>query len=455
MTLTIDRTSIAIGGTARLTAVVSEASFTAPHNGTMVTFTGGLGTFNPIEAPTVGGIARTTYTGTTSGTSKLGAFSGPAKATEIEVLVGSAAAERVTVRTEPATLPAQGGTVTVIANVQDKGGSGLPHAAVNFTVDNGTLSANTAFTDANGEARVTLTTTRTTKVDANVSGKSATQFTLTALAAPTVTVGSCSATPFVGVAVSCTITPTVTTGGAPITNVVVNWGDGTPEVSLGPITGATVSSHVYSRADTYTVVATATDANGQFGRGSAAVTVNRSLPTVTITCPTTATVGVGGSFTVTPPSSPPIQISNITVDFGDGTSRNLGAPTGATSFTKAYGAEGGYTAVATITDIVGQRGSASCSVVVGRATSPVVTFTQSSDVSTPATTAVPESFTVSATTATGVTLRSIVVTRQNGEVLYNATGSGSFAARVTAGDILTATATDSAGNTGIAQLVVR
>jgi hypothetical protein len=86
MTLTIDRTSIAIGGTARLTAVVSEASFTAPHNGTMVTFTGGLGTFNPIEAPTVGGIARTTYTGTTSGTS--GSFA--ARVTAGDILTATA-----------------------------------------------------------------------------------------------------------------------------------------------------------------------------------------------------------------------------------------------------------------------------------------------------------------------------------------------------------------------------
>ena len=260
-------------------------------------------------------------------------------------------------------------------------------------------------------------------------------------APPVVTVGvivQLTATPTNGVALH---DPTVTVGAASAVNV--NWVADFPDTFASTLVVRVVVS--VTRASPFASV------NAVF-----ALSVPLSTVKLTAACgrplpPLSCTLAI----TVTPPSSPPIQISNITVDFGDGTSRNLGAPTGATSFTKAYGAEGGYTAVATITDIVGQRGSASCSVVVGRATSPVVTFTQSSDVSTPATTAVPESFTVSATTATGVTLRSIVVTRQNGEVLYNATGSGSFAARVTAGDILTATATDSAGNTGIAQLVVR
>src|SRR5215213_1161939 len=85
ITLTVDKTSVPIGGTAVLTAVVSEVSGTAPQNGTMVTFNSAFGTITPQEAPTVGGIARATFTGTESGTAKVGAFSGPAKATEVEV----------------------------------------------------------------------------------------------------------------------------------------------------------------------------------------------------------------------------------------------------------------------------------------------------------------------------------------------------------------------------------
>src|SRR5689334_4441935 len=88
ITLTVDKTSVPIGGTATLTAVVTEASGTAPQNGTMVTFNGAFGTITPQEAPTVGGIARATFTGTASGTSKVGAFSGAAKATEVDIRVG-------------------------------------------------------------------------------------------------------------------------------------------------------------------------------------------------------------------------------------------------------------------------------------------------------------------------------------------------------------------------------
>lgn len=453
--LTIDKTAIAIGGTATLTAVVTESSGTAPHNGTMVTFNGAFGTISPQTVATVGGVAKATFTGTGSGTASVTAFSGGATSDAVELKVGGAAAERITLRAEPSTLSATGGTVTIVANVQDASGGILPNTPVNFTTDNGTLSSNSANTDASGEARVQLNTNRTAKVTAAVGSKTA-DFTITALAAPAVTVSGCSTTPVVGVAVNCTITPTVPTGGAPITSVTVNWGDGTGDQNLGPITGATTVSHLYTRADNYTVTATATDASGQVGRGSAAVNIGRSLPTVTITCPTgTTSVGVAGSFTVTPATNPPIPISNITVDFGDGTSRNLGAPTGPTSFTKSYGAEGGYTATATITDNAGQRGSSSCSVIVGRAASPVVTLTQTSDTNTPATPASPESFSVSATTATGVTLQSLIVRRANGEVLYNGSGNGTFAAAVTRDEVLTATATDSAGNTGTAQLVVR
>ena len=453
ITLTIDKTSVPIGGTAQLTAVVTEASGTAPQNGTMVTFNSAFGTITPQEAPTVGGIARATFTGTASGTAKVGAFSGPAKATEIELKVGGAAAERITLRSEPSTLPANGGTVTIVANVQDSAGGTLPNTPVNFTTDNGTLSANSVNTDATGEARVQLTTNRTSKVTASAGSKTI-DFTISALPAPSVTVTGCSATPLVGVAVNCTITPTVPTGGAPITNVTVNWGDGTGDQSLGPITGATTVSHIYNRSDNFTVTATATDANGQRGTGSAAVNVNRNLPTVQITCPAgTPVAGAPGSFTVTPPNNPTIQTQNITVDFGDGTSRNLGQPTGPTSFTKSYGAEGGYTAVATITDAAGQRGSASCSVIVGRASGPTVSLTQTGTITSGIGT-----FTVGATASGGATITSLVVKDQNGRLLYTSS-SGQTATFVASGltlnDILTATATDSLGGTGTAQLVVK
>ena len=58
------------------------------------------------------------------------------------------------------------------------------------------------------------------------------------------------------------VTPGSTQGGNPVQNVVVDFGDGKPTVSLGAINAATSVSHVYDRADTYTATATITDTGG-------------------------------------------------------------------------------------------------------------------------------------------------------------------------------------------------
>ncbi len=94
ITLTVNKTSVPINGTAEITAAVIESAGTPVQNGTVVTFTSSFGMIEPREARTEGGTARVTFTGTQSGTAKIGAFSGGAKtAAELEVRVGAAAAE--------------------------------------------------------------------------------------------------------------------------------------------------------------------------------------------------------------------------------------------------------------------------------------------------------------------------------------------------------------------------
>ena len=102
------------------------------------------------------------------------AFSGGAKSTEVEVRVGNAAAETVAVRTNPSSVSQLGGTVHVIATVRDVSGSPVAGAQVVFTSDNGALSSGNASADDQGEARVTLTTSRETNVRASVAGKEGT-----------------------------------------------------------------------------------------------------------------------------------------------------------------------------------------------------------------------------------------------------------------------------------------
>lgn len=454
VTLNINKTAVPIGGTAEVVAVVVEAAGTAPQNGTMVTFSSSFGTMSPIEAPTEGGVARAIFTGTGSGTAKINAFSGAAKATEVELRVGGAAAERVTVRTEPATIPQAGGTVTVIANVQDIGGGALPSTPVNFTVDNGSLSSNSGVTDANGEARVTLNTTRATKVTANVGTKTA-EFTIAVLLAPTVTLTTCTASPTVGIAVSCTLTPVAATAGSPLQSATIEWGDGTGVQNLGAVSGATSVSHTFTSPGTFTATASVFDVNGQRGTGTAALVVNRVLPTITLTVPDTGTAGIPVAMSVAPPaaSTTTQPIVGVTIDFGDGTSRSFGAISGTTGFTKTYATDGGYTVTATVTDASGQRGSSSAGIVIGRAAAPTVTLTHTT---APANTGVVEGFTVAATAGTGGGSISVVrVTLQDGTVIYSGSPGSFVYTFPTAGTaVLTATATDAAGNSGTTQLIV-
>jgi PKD repeat protein len=259
----------------------------------------------------------------------------------------------------------------------------------------------------------------------------------------------------VGIAVTCTLTPAAASAGSPLQAAAIEWGDGTGVQNLGPVTGATTVSHVFTSPGTYTATARVFDVNGQKGTGTASLVVNRVLPTITLTVPATGTAGVPVAMSIAPPplttTSQPIV--GVNIDFGDGTSRSFGAITGTTGFTHTYATDGGYTVTATVTDASGQRGSSSAAIVVGRATAPSVTLTHTS---APANAGVVESFTVAATAgAGGLAIASIRVTLQDGTVIYSG-GGGSFVYTFSSAGtaVLTATATDAAGNTGTTQLIV-
>jgi PKD repeat protein len=99
------------------------------------------------------------------------------------------------------------------------------------------------------------------------------------------------------------------------------------------------------------------------------------------------------TFTVTPAAG--ANVSNVRVDFGDGSSQNLGAISAAQTVPHAYSASGTYTATATASDASGDAGALTTTVIVG---SLPVTLTG------PATTTVntPVTFTVGGTAGTQV-----------------------------------------------------
>lgn len=365
LTLSINTTTVPINGTAIVKASVIEAGNTPVHDGTTVTFTASFGTIEPTEAQTQGGVATVTFRGTSSGTAKISAFSGSAKAEITDVKVGGAAAGTVAMRSTPSSLPQGGGTVDIFAIVRDASGNLLPGAPVSFTTDQGNLSSTAAISDANGEAKVSLTTNRDTVVTATVIAGVTATTNVRIINAPTVTITSPTTTPGVGVGVNFTVTPGAVTSGAPIQSASVNWGDGSAVQNLGVISGATNVTHIFNQPGIYTVTASVVDATGQGTSSTISVNVQRIAPVVTLT-PASSTVTVGSalafSVTAVPGSGgPPVQNVQVTINPG-GTVVYTGGAGG--SFTRVFSSTGTYTLSATATDTSGTTGTASAVVTV-------------------------------------------------------------------------------------------
>jgi adhesin/invasin len=357
ITLSANATTIPSGGTVGLTAFVTESSGTAVQNGTMVRFTSTLGTVTPSEVQTTNGVAVATFTaGSGSGIAEVHAVSGGATGTSttnstttcatncVQITVGAAAVSAVSVRANPGTVPPGGGSVEIIATATGGGTNGnvpLASIPVSFSTTAGTLSAVTAVTDANGEARVQLTTTRKATVTANVGAQSKT-VDVTLTAAASVTISTTPSSPTAGQAVLLTITPAADTS----PNVVIDWGDGN-QSSLGAVQSAQTIAHTYRSAGNYAITAVATQDGVSF-QTSTAVTVGPP-PSVAISASvSTGTTATNFVFTVTPATANGVK--DVSIDFGDGDSQDLGSITSAATVSHRFGNTGTYTIKATETD---------------------------------------------------------------------------------------------------------
>ncbi|MDP1568537.1 MAG: PKD domain-containing protein [Vicinamibacterales bacterium] len=357
ITLTINRSTLPINGTAQVTATVIEPAGTSVQNGTLVTFVSNLGTFDPPEAETQGGRATVTFlAGTRSGTAQLSATSGGNRAENVQVLVGGAAAETVSVRVSPSTVPVTGGTVQVTAVVADSSGNPLPGVPVVFSANQGTLSSNSAVTDASGEARIALTTNRTSTVTATVAGKTG-EFVVNAVSPPsaTIVVGTNPAT--VGTPVNFTISVPATTTGDPVVTIRVEFGDG-GSAQLTLLRGATPASgtvtHAYSSPGSYTITARAEDGSGLTGVSSTSIVVlERAGIPITLTAnPNPATQGAIVTLTV---GSPPADAVSYTWDLGDSTGRVTTGPSTQHSYNASVAAR---TITVTVRTTDGRTGTA-------------------------------------------------------------------------------------------------
>jgi hypothetical protein len=344
ITLFSNTTIVPLGGSAEITAQVFASGNVPVHNGTVVNFTTTIGTFDLAEARTKDGICTVRlFPGNTSGKATVRAFSGGINSGDLALTIGAAAVNKVTLGSSSSTVPSTGGTVSLFAVVVDADGNPVPNVPVVFTTTAGTLGSATVITDANGRATTSLTTSSTAQVTATAGTVSSSALTITAAAKPTVTVTASTTTPSIGQPVSFTVsvTPASGTAGAAIRSVNISFGDG-KSASLGTTGGS--ASNTYSSSGTFTVQATATDANGETGTGTVIITVSR-VTLGLVASPTSGAPPLTVSFTLTVNPST-AAVSSVDWDFGDGDPPTLG--TSQLTINHVYTRSSVWTATATV-----------------------------------------------------------------------------------------------------------
>jgi hypothetical protein len=227
-------------------------------------------------------------------------------------------------------------------------------------------------------------------------------------------------------------------------------------------TTATTDSNGIARTQlttttTATVTALAGAAKGEVRvEASAApgVTIQASDGTVGVPLPITVTFSGGTSG-----NSSPRQIASLRVDFGDGTSETRFNVTGAAAFTHTYQRAGGYTITATAVDVAGNTGIASDAITIAHAPLPTISaFSANPNPVPPANNGLTNITVSAAPSSASVPIHNVTVRNMTsgGEVIYSATGGGTFAHRFggTGTYTLQATATDANGNTASTTTVV-
>jgi hypothetical protein len=294
LSLVSTATALSFNGTASVSARILTAQGAAAPDGTLVTFSTTLGAVAPVEVPTAGGVAMTTFTaGPASGTAVVTANSGSVGGGGVRIAIGVAAVARVQVTATPPVIPFGGGTSVIAALAVDANNNPLVGIPVTFstTAAGASVSPTTLKTDPKGIAQSTLTSSRPATV------------TVTAAAAPSDpgfgAVGPIQGTAIVAIGPQpvpvVTVTPppapmalmpaTFVIGAVPapgsnttIANVSVAFGDNT-SANLGAVSGPAISvQHVYATGGSYTVSVTATDSAGGATTAAAVIAVGFQPP---------------------------------------------------------------------------------------------------------------------------------------------------------------------------------
>jgi hypothetical protein len=353
ITVTAASRLLPANGETDITAAVVEQAGTPVQNGTTVRFTTNLGRVDPVEVQTRNGLAMTRFfANNSSGIARITATSGAASggtnnANVVEITVGTAAINTVSVRANPGSIGPTGGSVELIATVVGENGQPVSGVTVTFNADQGSLSASTAATNASGEARTTLTTNQQTVVSATAGTKTSTNVTITQRAGPIVSIacapssgtGNCSAVQASSSNNTATVVFTITrpTGSSPLRTATIDFGDGSSQ-ALGNIAGGTATvTHTYTGPSStsprvYTATVQATDINNESQSASTTVIITPRATITPINVSLTATsdgnanaAGQRWTFTATATGGGEGGTGNAAIesyrwDFGDGQS---------------------------------------------------------------------------------------------------------------------------------------
>ena len=323
ITLFATATSVSATGSTDIVATVIEEAGTAVQNGTVVSFTTTLGRIEPCRsahAERQGDrqVHRRRPVGHRRRSRRFPAAAVAAR--KLELPIGSAAAETVTVRAEPARLAPGGGSTQIVALVRDLAGNPLSGASVAFSASAGTMSAGVAQTDANGEARSTLTTARETTVTATVGAKSG-ETTVTVDGALGLSVTVSPDPPVSGQSATFSITVTVPAGGNLVQKLQIDFGDGESRtLSVASTGGQTSVAHIYEDDGTFTVSVTVTDTANNVQTQQLVIEV-APAPPVTVSLgasDTTPNTGEIVVFTATATAGPGVTIRRYEWTLGDG-----------------------------------------------------------------------------------------------------------------------------------------
>jgi adhesin/invasin len=344
-------------------------------------------------------------------------------------------------------LPTNGST-QIIAQVIESGGS-PPHSGtlITFTTNLGSIQPSEAETDAAGRVSVNYVAgsgSGTATITAISGGVSASGANAIKILVGTAAVGSVrvSASPPLLPALGGTSTITavvIDVNGNPLSSAPVSFSTTSGSLdSVSVVTDANGVAIAILRTFTTATVTAAVGAQAGSSTGTPPATGGTGTapaPAATGTASGTVTVNVGGAPTlvITPPATPPSEglpstytfvataatangsaIRDVTVNWGDGSTQDLGAITGTVPVSHVYNSSRTFTISATVTDNSGNVTPVSTSVTVVPVASPTINITAA--VPTTHSSTMTVSFTIQVTPPTGVGIRNATIDFGDGHV---------------------------------------